>query len=385
MVLLVNQHTVPVFTDIANAFAASGEQTVLMTGHIEEGGNPLSQKIKRIKSVSYKRQTSFSRMFSWVAFSLHYFFYLCRWNKPSKILVVTNPPLAPFVTALFARLRDIPYYVLMYDLYPDALVQAGLVQNNNFIFQRWQKVNPWVLNRAEKIFTLSDSMKAAVSKYMPGKADKIKVIYNWADTAYVRPIPQNENPFIKRYHLQGKKIILYSGNMGLTHDLESLIGAAEILQDMDEVIFLLIGDGGKKKLLESKTLSKNLRNVLFLPYQDAVNFPLAMAAADIGVVTLGVGAEGISVPSKTYINLAAGLCLLVIAPETSELSRLIKEHHAGLICAPGNAGKVAAALRQLLAEESNLFRYKQNALRASEHFTSENAGQYVKEMVNREA
>lgn len=130
--------------------------------------------------------------------------------------------------------------------------------------------------------------------------------------------------------------------------------------------------------------TRKLDNVLFFPYQDAIDFPHAMASADIGVVTLGRGAEGISVPSKTYINLAAGLCLLAIAPKTSELSRLIETHQAGIICEPGNAMGVAEAIGSLLTNETLLKNYKANALKASSHYTSANAMLYVKEIVNRE-
>lgn len=379
MILLVNQHAVPIFIDIANAFAHAKQRTVLFSGYIEEGGKPLSPEIKWIKSVPYGRKNIFARLYSWAAFTIHYFFYLFR-RKPSRILVVTNPPFAPLVTALVAGIRNIPYYILVYDLYPDALAQAGFVQDQSFLFRLWKKVNPWFFKKAEKIFTLSESMKCAIAQYLPGHDDKIKVIHNWADISYIRPIPKTENPFLQTHNLSGKKIILYSGNMGLTHDLESLVDAAEILRSHKDLCFVLIGDGGKKSSLQEMVSSKKLDNVFFLPYQDALDFPLAMAAADIGVVTLGKGAEGISVPSKTYVNLAAGLCLLAIAPKNSELSRLIETHQAGIICQPGDAKGVAEAIRSLLFNETLLNTYKANALKASRHYTSANALQYVSEV-----
>lgn len=381
MVLLVNQHTVPIFTDIANAYADSGFKVVLFSGHIERGGCPLSSSVKYKKSIAYSRRSTITRFFSWLVFSIHYAFYSLTCRKPTLIMVVTNPPLAPIITACISRLRKIPYHILVYDLYPEAIFQAGLVHNRNILFRLWQRINLWVFKGANKIFTLSESMKNAASKYVD-QPEKIKVIYNWADTSYIHPVVKSENAFVIEHGLQNKFVVLYAGNMGLTHDLESLIEAAALLQEEPDLIFILIGDGGKRKSLENIAKAKSLQNVLFLPYQDEKYFPLAMASADIGVVTLGSGAEGISVPSKTYINLAAGLCLLAIAPESSELSRLITEHHAGLICEPGDAEKVASALRILLSDESLINQYKQNALRASSHFTSENAYEYVKEIMS---
>lgn len=380
MILLVNQHTVPVFTDVVNAFADTCEDVVLFTGHIEKGGRPLSSRVKVVSSLRYNRRTSFSRLLTWMAFGLHYLIYVLLSKKPSKILVVTNPPIAPILTMWASKLRSIPFYALIYDLYPEALVQTGLMQRSNFIYRFWQKLNTRMFAHCIKVFTLSDSMKLAVSIYMGSALDKIKVIHNWADTSYIYPVVKSENPFVKKHHLQNKRVVLYAGNMGLTHDLESLVKAAGHLADMPEIAFILIGDGAKRTSLEKLKSEKLLHNVFFLPYQDADNFPLAMAAADIGVVTLGEGAEGISVPSKTYINLAAGLCLLVIAPATSELSRLVNENEVGVTCEPGNALQVAETLRTLVTNTDKLDEYKVKALRTSAKFTSHNAVAYVKEI-----
>lgn len=381
MVLLVNQHTVPIFTDIANAFATSGKKTILFSGYIEQGGKPLSAEVKRVNTFRYNRKNSFLRIITWLAFSFHYFWYLLFCKKPSVILVVTNPPFAPIITSLVASWRKIPYFILIYDLYPEALNQAGLIARNNILFRQWQKINPWIFEKAIKVFTLSDSMKQATSFYMPDK-EKIKVIHNWADASYIRPLPKITNPFVEQYQLWNKTVVLYAGNMGLTHDLESLVTAADLLKDNKELFFLLIGDGGKKSILKDIASARGLENILFLPYQDAQNFPLAMAAADIGVVTLGIGAEGISVPSKTYINMAAGLCLLAIAPSSSELSRLVSEHEVGVVCEPGNEKRVAEALRSLITQPEQLARYKKKALSASARFTSDNAALYVEEILN---
>lgn len=381
MVLLVNQHTVPVFTDVINAFADTEEETILFSGHVEAGGQKLSNRVRWVRSFKYNRKTPLTRLLSWLLFSAHYVFFLLGAKKPARILVVTNPPAAPLVTAFIARFRRIPFYILVFDLYPEALAQAGFLQQESRLFQLWKKVNPWFLKKAEKVFTLSESMKDALSPYMPGHTEKIKVIHNWADVNYIRPVPKKSNVFLQRNNLLQKKIVLYSGNMGLTHDLESLVGAAEILRSEKDILFVLIGEGGKKKLLEKMASSKDLDNVIFLPYQDSQNFPLAMAGADIGVVTLGKGGEGISVPSKTYANLAAGLCLLAIAPENSELSRLVQNHHAGIICVPGDVSGVAEKIKRLFSDEALLRQYKMNALKASVNFTSENARRYVQETI----
>jgi hypothetical protein len=131
MVLLVNQHTVPIFSDIVNAYEHSGRKPVLFTGHIEKGGQPLNPGVEIRKSIRYNRGSTFSRFLTWVLFTVHYTSYLVFCRKPDFILVTTNPPLAPIITAWISRLRKVPFYILLYDLYPDAIFQAGIIKEKN--------------------------------------------------------------------------------------------------------------------------------------------------------------------------------------------------------------------------------------------------------------
>ncbi|MEI9919969.1 MAG: glycosyltransferase family 4 protein [Bacteroidota bacterium] len=373
MILLVNQHTVPVFTDVVNAFANAGQDTRLFTGHIEPGNVPVSNAVRIVKSRAYDRTSTFSRFLSWSLFVTHYFFYLVFCKKPAHIIVVTNPPIAPFITSLVARWRNIPFHIVVFDLYPEALQQAGLSSGTGWLFRKWQSNNRWTFRRAASLITLSESMKNAVSQYVD--AGKISIIFNWADTSYIRPLEKQSNPFTIKHNMQGKFVVLYSGNMGLTHDLESLVGAAEKLKRASNIIFVFIGGGAKLNKLQS--LSAGYDNILFLPYQDATMFPFAMAAADVGIVTLGTGGEGISVPSKTYINMAAGLAIITISPADSELNRIVQHSSIGYAVAPNQPELLADHILFLSSNPSELQKFKTNSREASLNFTSANAKKYV--------
>jgi glycosyltransferase involved in cell wall biosynthesis len=376
--LIVNQHAVPIAVDVVNAFAASGKQVVLFTGYIETGGKPLHPSVRVVRSVAYQRRSTWARGFSWMAFSLHYFFFLLLTRNPGPVLVVTNPPFAPIITYWVSRIRSFNYFIQVYDLYPDALAQAGFVRADSMIFRRWQALNRSVFGAATKVFTLSASMSGALQLYIDSK--HIKVIHNWVDASFIKPVLRSENPFLQVHGWSGKRILLYSGNMGLTHDLESIVEAARMLRDYPDLLFVFIGEGGKKHKLEMLVAAYELENVRFLPYQPADGFPAALAAADIAMVTLGTGGEGISVPSKTYSAMAAGSCLLVIAPPESELTRLVIDHRAGLAVAPAHPEALAKNIEELLAKPELLQVYQSGARQASLLFSPENAFLYVQEI-----
>jgi glycosyltransferase involved in cell wall biosynthesis len=287
--------------------------------------------------------------------------------------------MAPFLTALVSVIRNIPFYILVFDLYPEALQQAGIVGEGSWLYRVWQNDNRRTFSKALGLITLSESMKQAVSKYIDPA--KVAIIPNWADTEYVRPVEKSSNGFMSSHGLDGKFVVMYSGNMGLTHDLESLLGAANILAAETNIRFVLIGEGGKRKKLEALKLQMQLDNVIFLPYQDAKDFPLAMAAADVGIITLGTGAEGISVPSKTYVNMAAGLAIIAISPAHSELNRIVDHFAMGYVVMPGEPERIAAHVRSLAANPDELQTFKSRSRAASMNFTPENAKQYVAHML----
>ena len=379
MILLVNQHTVPVFTDVVNAFATAGHETRLFTGNVEAGRTSIDSNVKVVKSRAYNRRSTTTRLVSWLLFAVHYFFYLLFCKKPSHILVVTNPPMVPFVTAVVASLRKIPFHIVVFDLYPEALQQAGISSDKSWIYRRWQSNNRWTFAKAAGLITLSESMKQAVLTYTT--SERVHIIFNWADTDYIRPIERKSNPFIAANALHNKFVVMYAGNMGLTHDLESLIEAAAILRNEKKIVFVLIGEGGKRKKLESAKVQKDLGNVIFLPYQDAASFPFAIAAADVGIITLGVGGEGISVPSKTYINMAAGLAIIAISPENSELNRIVEQFSIGHFVAPGQPEKIARYIQALASDPASLARFKSQSRAAAMNFTSANAKLYVNHLL----
>jgi hypothetical protein len=102
-----------------------------------------------------------------------------------------------------------------------------------------------------------------------------------------------------------------------------------------------------------------------------------MASADVGIVTLGTGAEGISVPSKTYVNMAAGLAIIAISPANSELNRIVEHFSIGHVVLPDQPRQIADHILNLAGNPAELMKLKSRSREASLQFTSANAAQYV--------
>ncbi len=110
------------------------------------------------------------------------------------------------------------------------------------------------------------------------------------------------------------------GNLGMVHDLTVLPAVAAQLQAYPDVHFVVIGEGAGRKALEAQCARLDLSNLTFLPFQPESALPFSLAMADIGLVALAKGAEGVSMPSKTYYMMAAGSALLGSQPRRQRFS-----------------------------------------------------------------
>lgn len=372
-ILLVNQSTGYLMTDIVNAFVQSGkyDRVELFAGEINIRPSVPDPSVHIIKTIKYNKKSTFRRLFSWVFAYLHLLCVVWCRGKNCELFLVSNPPLTVFIPP-FTRKK---YSLLIYDIYPDSLVSQRFIKKNSFVDRWWTKKNQRVFAKAQNVFTLSDDMKKAVAKYV--EEDNIKVVYNWAHNEHLAPVAKASNTFLNKLKLEDKLIVLYSGNMGMTHDIDVLVDVANVLKDNQKIHFLFIGEGAKKAIIEQKIVDYQLQNCLVLPFQPLEVLPYSMGAADIAVVTTDANQTGLSVPSKTYSYLSVGAVLLCLADKDSELGRMVVENNVGKCFSRAEVSEMTAFVQDMASNCEKLNQYKKNSRALSMNYTPENAKQYV--------
>lgn len=371
---LFNQVTGPLFIDIANAYAKEFDNVVLITGSIEPTSAQLDASIKVVMKCKYKRNKGYLRIYTWLLFFGQSFFYLLFKKSHGKLLFVSNPPLLPFLGSIFSARSKFDYDVLVYDVYPDALSNFGYINEGSSLYRFWDRTNEKVYRRATRVLTISNVMKQVVAR--TAQKDKVEVIYPWVDISFIKPIEKEENWFVAKHNLLDKKVILYSGNMGITHDLMTVLKTAKDLSNsINNFHFLFIGDGAQKESLVKYKEDNKLNNVTFLPYQNPEVLPFSFASADFGIVSLGKGAEGLSVPSKTFYMLATGSAIISISKPDSEVSNLVQENNCGVSILTSDHERLLEFLTSF--NDGDLKKYKQNSRNLSNSFTHKNAYKFL--------
>ncbi len=366
--LISDQSASDLTTDIANAFSAVEPRVGLISG--KQGSPRLSAAVYLKKIRAYDRSSTLNRIKTWLAGTWG-IFRLLKDNGDTEFLITSNPPLAPLLPLLRAR----KFSLLIWDIWPDALVHTRTLSAGNPLVRAWKFLNKKAFARAEQIFTISEGMAEILAQYAP--RERISVIPCWADVKLLKPMAKAENRFIKAHGLGGKFVVMYSGNIGNTHRVEALVDIAKKLRDIDDIVFVIIGEGGKKELVKRRVAESGLTNVVMLPFQPREMLPHSLAAADVGVVTLDETSSQVSVPSKTYSMLAVGAPLLCLAGEKSELAKLVGSHDVGACFSPDAVSEAANWLRALKNSPSRHRELSANARATSLLFSPENAKKYV--------
>ena len=379
-IIFVNQVTGPLLIDMINVFVEKKYEVILYTGKIERTTRDLDIRVKVRKLCLYRKNNNFQRLLTWVLFSLQTLICLmCDLNKTTKIYFSSNPPFVPFMALLFKNTS----YIHIYDVYPNALLALPYITKNSVVYRLFLYLNKKAFKKAEKVFTPSLGMKKMLMCSASDK--KIKVIPWWADTESIKPIAKEKNRFITEHNLEEKFIVMYSGNFGLTHNIEKILNAALMLKADNSVKFVIIGDGPKKKIVDLFERNNKLKNLLILPFQEEEMLPYSLAAGDISVVLDSFasdkgGESTASIPSKTYYLMSAGSAIYAESDNTSELNRLIKTNDLGMCDNTQDIHKFLEFIEDCKSNRELLKKFQENSRLTSLNFTRRNAKLLYKEV-----
>ncbi len=172
----------------------------------------------------------------------------------------------------------------------------------------------------------------------------------WPHEDHIQPSADaGPNPFRVRHGLDGKFVVMYSGNHSPSNPLTTLLAAAIRLKDDDALRFLFVGGGHGKREVEAAIRNQRLTNVVSLPYQPLADLRHSLSAADAHVVSLGDNMVGIIHPCKIYGALSVGRPVVYLGPRPSHIGDLLETHDLGVHVAHGDVDGALTAIASLRA------------------------------------
>ncbi|HVA16359.1 MAG TPA: glycosyltransferase family 4 protein [Candidatus Dormibacteraeota bacterium] len=281
--------------------------------------------------------------------------------KADLVLAMTDPPFNGIVGAMIARMKRIPFVYNIRDLYPDMALGGDIVRPRSWV-ALWERLHRAALRQAARVIVLGDDMRGRI--LAKGVDPERVVVVRDGTSIPATPAPPT-HPAIGEIRGSADFVVLHAGNLGFYGAWNTLLEAAKLLP-ANGTRMIFIGDGANRASLEDA--SRGSATVRFLPFRPPEEIPCVMAAGDLHIVTIRRGLGGVVVPSKLYSILAAGRPILAVAPEDTDVARIVRAADCGLVANPDNPSEVAAAIRTLKSDPARLQAMGHRAQLAAENY-----------------
>lgn len=320
------------------------------------------------------------------------FFYLLAFlrvmitKRPDVVVSFTTPPFIGLVGIVNRWLRGGRAVYWVMDLYPDLPVACGVMKPRGAATRFFEGVNRFILRHSDVDVVLGRCMRDRVlAKGVP--AGRVQLIPIWAETAGMVPMAHEANPFraaLARGGRAAEFVVMYSGNFGIGHDAKTICDAMERLKGERGVQFEFVGGGKRRAEVERFVAERGIDAARWHEYQAREKLGESLSAADVHLISLREGVEGIMVPSKLMGIMAAGRASIFVGHPGSEIARVLTESESGLVVREGDGAGLAAAIMRLKNDEALRRRMGENARRALDgHYDSATACRAWVEMLER--
>ena len=318
-------------------------------------------KIIRVRVPEFSKKNKMSRIKNITAYFFGAIGASRKVGKQDYVFTISQPPILGGVLGVLGKWQKHAKMIYCIQDFNPEQIMAVQYSNNRIILKALLMLDKFSCRHSDLVVTVGrDLVETLRNRFKNRNIPKYTMINNWIDEKAVYPLPDdNEHvlAFKKKYGLDDKFVIMYSGNIGLYYDLENLVKTLKQFRkgytqngtyeegpktaDGREVVFAFVGAGSVLDKLVMYTQKHHFENVVYIPYQDKSDLIFSLNAGDVHLCVNAKGIKGVSCPSKAYGIMGVGKPIIGVLEEGSEVRMLIDEIGCGKCCAPGNYEEVA--------------------------------------------
>lgn len=299
-------------------------------------------RIYRVWSTGFGKDAKWRRAADFASFLVFCGLRVLFTRRHDAVVALTSPPLISFLGAIIAALRGSRFYYWVMDLNPDEAVAAGWLPPNSLVARTLEWMSRFSLRRADRIMALDRFMKDRILAKGVAPENRVTVVSLWSQDDRVAFDAVGREQFRKRHGLDGKFVVMYSGNHSPCHRLDTLLQAAELLREQSHLVFCFVGGGSEwRKIQEAIELQRH-PSMLCLAYQPMSQLSESLSAADLHVALMGDEFVGLVHPCKIYNILSVRAPILYVGPELSHISEILGQLEPQYLAGSFRHGDAAA-------------------------------------------
>lgn len=303
-------------------------------------------EVIRLPFSSFGKRTILLRLLGQVLFLVQVLLRGLFTGRLSAILVSTSPPFASTVAVIIRFFRRVPITYWLMDLNPDQMVELGKISENSFAAKLFNFLNRRIWRAATEIVALDRFMVDRMVRKLDVR-EKVTVLPPWPHGEHTQSLAHGQNSFRSKHNLDGKFVVMYSGNHGFSTPLDTIVQAALRLQHRTDIVFMFIGEGVGKEMVERTLAQHQPANIISLPYQPLEEIRFSLSAADVHLVSVGNDVVGVVHPCKVYGAMALARPILLLGPTPCHVSDVVADNHVGWQLNHGEIDRAVELIQQM--------------------------------------
>lgn len=317
--------------------------------------------VLRIRVPEFRKNFAISRVYNISAYFIAAILATFRTEKQDYIYTISQPPILGGLLGVIGKtIKRAKFIYNIQDFNPEQTMAVNYAKSK-FVLNMMMKADKYSCKKADKVIVVGRDMVDTLKKRfaLPNEQKNLPnhcCINNWIDENEIIPLSKEHEKvreLKKEFGVDGKYVIMYSGNIGLYYDLKNIIKVIEKFKENEEVAFLFVGAGSVLADLKKYVKKHQLTNVYFAPYQDKSNLVYSLNVADVHFVVNAKGIKGVSVPSKLYGVMAAGKPVLGVLEEGTEARYIIEESQCGKSVTPGDYDAIEKLIAHFIATKDS--------------------------------
>jgi glycosyltransferase involved in cell wall biosynthesis len=304
--------------ELAEELVARGHQVTVITTwpeynldqreqqkHFNELEIEGSIKVIRVKTLPHHNVNYIVRALSQLLMPVQFLLKLRRYKVQADAVVVYSPPLPLAFVGSWLRRKGVRNLLNVQDLFPQNAIDLGILRSKLQI-RFFRALERFAYRTADIVTVHSEGNQKMLLEQNPTISSKLRILHNWVDVDH-HAASETGVDYRKQWDIKQKYVAVFAGVMGPSQYLELILGVAERMQEQEDLLFLLVGDGKEKERLQQIAKDKNLNNVRFEGFISRDTYPDLLNACDIGLVCLSPQNQTPVVPGKILGHMAAGL------------------------------------------------------------------------------
>lgn len=320
-------------------------------------------RVIRVRVPEFKKTKKHSRMINIACYFFRALIAATKSGKQDYVFAISQPPILGGLLGVCGKwLKRAKFIYNIQDYNPEQFKAVNYF-NSGFVMKIMMALDKFSCKKAAKVIVVGrDMIPTMIHRFtnkngkLSPKLPKTVFINNWMDERIVYPLDRDNErviEFKKKYGLDNKFVVMYSGNIGLYYDLENLIKVIERFKYRDDVVFPFVGAGSKKDEIERYAKDHDMKNVVFIPYQSKEDLIYSLNAADVHWVVNAEGIKGVSCPSKLYGVLAAAKPVLAVLEKGVEARDIVEKTECGYATKPRDYEGVENLIEKFISLDKN--------------------------------